>query len=68
MALTPEAQRQLQFLARCPSGHTTVEEKDLKQILLDTGGNMLACGRLYNIKSNHLGVGIHRIYLELANP
>ena len=66
--MTLEQSRQLNYLAGCPSGTTTMTESDLQQVLLETGGNMLACGRLYNIKSLHLGVKVYRVSLELANP
>lgn len=66
--MTPEAKRQLNFLASLPSGNTTVMKDDLRDIMMETGGNMLACGRLYDIKSKHLGAGVYRITLKTINP
>ena len=42
----------------------TVTRKELKQMLLDTGGKILTCGRLREIQSKHLGVGVYRITLK----
>lgn len=42
--------------------------EDARKMLLDTGGNMLACGRLYNFVVKEIGAGVCRISLELANP
>ena len=42
----------------------TMTRKELKETLLDTGGKILACGRLRNIKSEHLGAGVYRVTLE----
>jgi hypothetical protein len=66
--MTSESHRQLNFLASMPMGHTTMLRKDVQEILLETGGNMLACGRLYNIKAKDIGAGVYRVSLELANP
>ena len=43
---------------------STVERVVLKQILLLTGGQILTCGYLRNIKQKHLGVGVYNISLE----
>lgn len=66
--MSPEARRQLNFLASLPSGNTTVAKDDLRDILMETGGNMLARGRLYDIHSKHLGAGIYRLTLKATNP
>lgn len=66
--MSPEVQRQLRFLAGLPSGNTTMKKKELAEILMETGGNMLACGRLYNFKIEHIGAGVYRVSLILANP
>jgi hypothetical protein len=44
--------------------NTTMDKKDLKEVLLSTGGFILACGRLYDIKSKHLGVGVYKVWLK----
>jgi hypothetical protein len=66
--MSPEAHRVLNFLAAMPAGHSTLIREDAKDLLLDTGGNMLACGRLYDIVAKDIGAGVYRISLALANP
>jgi hypothetical protein len=66
--MTNEAKRVLNFLAAMPSGNSTVTRKDCHEILMETGGSLLACGRLYNIVAKNIGAGVHRLHLELANP
>jgi hypothetical protein len=62
--MTPEQNRVLNFLASMPNGHTTLKRDDAAAILLETGGNLLACGRLYNIVAKPIGAGIYRLSLE----
>ena len=60
-----EEQRILNFLASMPKyGNSVVDKKQLKNILTETGGQMMACGELYEIKAKHLGVGTYRISLR----
>lgn len=66
--MSPEATRQLQFLAQVPGGNTTMERAELREVLLQTGGNMLACGRLYDIVSKPLGAGVYRVSLTPTHP
>ena len=66
--MTPEARRVLNFLASLPSGNSTVGKRDAHDILLETGGIMIARGDLYNIVAKHIGAGVYLIYLEIANP
>lgn len=67
--MTTEQGRQLNFLCGSPKyGHTTMLIDDLRQVLLETGGNVMACGYLWDIKSKHLGAGVYKVSLELANP
>jgi hypothetical protein len=47
--------------------NTTMDKKDLREVLLSTGGFILACGHLYDIKSRHLGVGIYKVWLKLTS-
>lgn len=64
-----DVRRQLNFLCSAgPYANTTMDQADLRELLLETGGNTLACGRLYNFKPEHLGAGVFRVSLELANP
>lgn len=64
-----EVRRQLNFLCSAgPYANTTMDEPDLRELLMATGGNTLAQGRLYNFKPQHLGAGVYRVTLELANP
>lgn len=42
----------------------TMNRKDLKETLLWTGGKILTCGRLRELKSKHLGAGIYLITLK----
>lgn len=65
---TEEATKAANFLAGMPIGSTTLERDDLRSLLYNTGGAMMARGRLYGIKSKYLGAGIYRITLELVNP
>ena len=42
---------------------STLTRKQLRETLLDTDGYVMACGRLWDIKSKHLGAGVYRISL-----
>ena len=66
--MTPEARRALNFLASLPSGNATLPKKDMRDLLLETGGTVMARGYLYNINSKHIGAGVYRLSLSLANP
>ena len=66
--MTKEQSRQLNFLAGCPGGTTTMSKQDLHTVLLETGGNMLACGRLYNIVGKPLGAGVYKVSLSPTHP
>lgn len=66
--MTPEQHRQLNFLAGMPSGHTTMTREDLRTVLMETGGNMLACGRLYDIVGRDIGAGVYRVSLTPTHP
>jgi hypothetical protein len=66
--MTPEQHRQLNFLAGCPAGSTTMERGDLKAVLMETGGTMLACGRLYDITAKDIGAGVYRVTLTPTHP
>jgi hypothetical protein len=66
--MSPEVQRQLNFLASMPSGTTTMSQEDLKELLLEVGDTMLARGRLYNITPKHLGAGVYKVSLTPTHP
>ena len=42
---------------------STLTRKQLQETLLATDGRVMACGRLWDIKSKHLGAGIYLISL-----
>ncbi len=66
--MSPEVCRQLNFLASMPGGNTTMTRKDLREMLLETGGNMLACGQLYDIVAKDIGAGVYKVSLKLVHP
>ncbi len=43
---------------------TTMEKKELKQFLRSNGGAAMACGYLCDVKTEHLGAGVYRVWLE----
>lgn len=46
---------------------TTMDKKDLKELLLSTEGRVIACGVLYDIKAKHLGAGVYQVTLKRTN-
>ena len=44
--------------------NTTMTTKELKETLLATDGQILACGYLFEIKNKKIGPGVYRVYLE----
>ena len=63
-----EITRTLNFLASAgPSANTTVINADADKIMLQTGGNILARGVLYNINSQRVSPGVCRLTLERTN-
>ena len=59
-----EIHRQLNHLASMPAAHITMSREDAHQMLIDTGGNMLACGRLYDFVVKNIGAGVCRVSLK----
>ena len=45
----------------------TMDRKDLREVLLDTGGSVLARGSLYDITPKHLGAGVYKVTLKRRN-
>lgn len=67
--MSDESRRVLNFLASAgPYANSTVERQDAHDILMETGGTLLARGRLYNIIAKNIGAGVYRLHLELTNP
>jgi hypothetical protein len=48
------------------AAHTTMTSSELRSILLHNDGMVMAAGQLWEIRSTHLGVGVHRVWLALA--
>lgn len=44
--------------------HSTVTAKELKEILLSTGGQVMCNGKLWDISSIRIGPGVYRIQLS----
>lgn len=67
--MNDEVKRQLNYLAGCPDfGHTTMAKEDCKEMLLKTGGNVIACGRLYDFVVKEIGADVCKVSLTLSNP
>jgi hypothetical protein len=64
-AVKDEADKLLNFLAGMPSGNCTASSnKVVREVMLQTGGQMLACGYLWDIKSKSLGGGVYKLTLS----
>ena len=66
--MNKEAIKVLNFLASMPSGSDVVSKESLHDLLMGTGGTMMARGRLYNIIGKNIGAGVYRVHLKLTNP
>jgi len=44
-----------------------MEKGDLKELLLNTGGSVLANGYLYDIVAKHIGAGVYKITLTISS-
>ncbi len=42
-----------------------MDKEDLKELLLETNGWVIACGQLYKIKSERLGAGVYEVSLGM---
>jgi len=63
-ALRDEANHLANHLASMPTvAHGVLTRKALRVLLLDTGGELMAGGCLYNIVSKHLGAGVYDVRL-----
>lgn len=65
---TKEAIRAANFLASAPGGNTTLMHDDVQSLLYESGGTLLARGRLYNIIAENIGASVYKVSLTLANP
>jgi len=45
--------------------NTTMDKDDLKELLLETEGWIIARGHIYDIENKHIGAGVYRVTLEL---
>ena len=43
--------------------NTVMDKKDLKELLLSTGGQILANGVLYEIVTRNMGAGVYKVTL-----
>lgn len=67
--MTPEIHRQLNVLCASPDwASVTMKTKDVQTLLLETGGNTLACGRLYDFVVKDIGAGVSKVSLTLTHP
>jgi len=55
------------FYALPDIAKTTMDRKDLKELLLETEGWVIACGRMYDIESKDIGAGVYRVRLKRTN-
>lgn len=68
--MTKEANGACNWLACHAPGiaTSTLEKDDLRSLMLETGGNMMCRGRLYDIEAKHLGAGVYRVKLKEGQP
>ena len=43
----------------------TMTSRLLRETLLETGGTVFACGQRHCVRSKSLGLGVHKVWLEL---
>ena len=48
--------------------HTTMTREQLRKLLMETGGQLMASGKLWNITSKHLGAGIYKVSTKQWKP
>lgn len=65
--MSPEATSALNFLAGLPTRTAVMPKAVLREILLYTCGNTLACGRLYDIVPKNMGAGVYKVSLKLTH-
>jgi hypothetical protein len=52
------------FFAFPAHARTTMPTKMLREVLLATDGQVMSCGRLWAIRSERIGPGVYRVWLE----
>lgn len=63
-----EANRIMNFLAGLPAGNASASSRAVvREIMLQTGGSMMAAGYLYDVKAKSLGGGVYRMTLESSS-
>lgn len=67
-AVSPKNYLTDNFYAMPLYANTTMTSKELKETLLYTEGNIMACGELWDIKSKSLGAGVYKIWLKKWKP
>lgn len=45
-----------------------MNRKEAHEVLMETGGNMLTQGRLYDIVAKDIGAGVYKVSLTLTHP
>lgn len=45
-----------------------VREVELRSLQLESGGFLMACGELWNVKAKSLGAGVYQVSLQLRTP
>jgi len=54
----------MHFYANPEMAKMVMDRKDLKELLLESEGWIIACGRTYDIISKGIGAGVYRVWLE----
>ncbi len=66
--MTNEEQSICNHLSSMPDhAHSTLKLRELQNIILATGGQLMGRGKLYDIKSKRMCPGVYKISLELAS-
>ncbi len=52
------------FLALWRGSTVMATRRELRELLMDTGGNIMRNGHLEDIKSKHLGAGAYKVWTE----
>lgn len=67
-AAKQEGERLLNFLAGLPSGNCVATSSSVvREMMLQTGGQMMARGDLWDIKSKSIGGGVYQMTLSRWN-
>lgn len=56
-----------QFYTMPRFANMVMEKEDLKELLLATGGSIIASGILHEIVSKHIGAGVYKVTLKRYN-